>query len=214
MNAVFRGAISLPAVISLRHLTLNSSAGPSLPSLESLCRSGANLCSLTLSATIPHARLAPLLFVAPQLKALKFLSLPVASSSHLDFFADSLLPACTSLVVFGCRRWKSTTLVRLLDACKVKLQVLEIESPGSVGGWEEVSRALTLPAMTELKRCRLKGWDITEIDPLSEVAAARAQWVARCEERGIEVRGNERYFTGELLFSFLVSSQADPPCAD
>lgn len=146
--------------------------------------------------------------IAPQLRRLHLISSREPSwvsafrsaEDGCDGFLDYFLPACTSLSSLNLDLKYFNTLRPRLQLLNCTLRLLTTEfslnyyEPIS-NGW--VEEALELQSMAGLQRWRMKIWPYRGDD--GEREEMLKQWTEICEQRGIEARGFERYFTGELF---------------
>jgi len=68
----------------------------------------------------------------------------------------------------------------------------------------ELVPVFNIPNLAQLRRWRMVTW----VRGRGYVKCPWEDWEAACRARGIEPRGNERYFTGELLSHLLLSNHS------
>jgi hypothetical protein len=112
--------------------------------------------------------------LVPACTSFRALELWSTSTSDLSFVLE-LLPAPLSLLDVGLRRLSPKEETQLTA---------------------ELLTLLDKPGLSMLKRWRLYGTDTVSKDALSAVLSSE-KWEEACRARGIEPRGDERYYTGE-----------------
>lgn len=165
---------------------------------------------LELRSTItgfPAEFMAPLLTLAPQLRHITFYT-PFMGSHAADFTIWTLLQVCTSLASLTLDLLAPQDLPALLSWLPSHLRLLSCTFDKRISTDESISNAisgaLSQPALADLKR-----WSWVARN--SEVGRSRfffseaseERWAIACRARGVEPRGDERYYTGEPpFFSF------------
>lgn len=179
-SSISRFAIALWAGPTLTHLniTIYDSAEPEaiVNGIDILRLTAPFLRHLTLRIDFQRSEDATPIFpllkeAVSHLKALPYLSI---GSSHLS----TLLPLLDHL--------PSSLRVLRLDT------MIELFEPVKLTTW--CLKALDLPCLRELKR-----WRVSPLLGVDTTKGEGARWAAMCEERGIEVRDNKRYFSGALI---------------
>lgn len=151
--------------------------------------------------------------LAPRIRHLTLFQLPVVPSpSGIPALApipklEAFLLATTSLVSLHLSGGP-IPIVSILAIVPTRLTLLHTKLFAEFAGDGDPTAllgALDLPAMAAARRWRL-------IDQLDNRKTSRSgrweEWAAACRARGIEPRGDERYYTGELPPSSSSSSGA------
>lgn len=108
-----------------------------------------------------------------------------------------------------------STLLPLVDHLPSSLRVLRLDV--ITAAWEPVEltswclTSLELPCLRELRR-----WRFSSLLGIDTTTGDGALWLAKCEERGIEVRDDTRYFIGaRIVFNTPLDPATDAPfCVD
>ncbi|ORY88958.1 hypothetical protein BCR35DRAFT_329430 [Leucosporidium creatinivorum] len=130
--------------------------------------------------------------LAPRLRHLKLwciFTLPPNPTCTLAAF----LRACTSLRSLELLEQERAagSILALIPTRLILLETaiyLSGDGEDPRGDFGNVRSFLNLPALADLKRWRISG-------ELSRLSAGWEEWAAACRARGIEPRGNERYYT-------------------
>nr|CRX79267.1 hypothetical protein [Leucosporidium scottii] len=147
-------------------------------SISALLQVMPNLESLTLSdyAPEPSAEKAP------------------SYSLHSSLY--SLLPAAKSLRTLEIDFEASTALTHILKLVPTRLELLETTaSPAEETTAKNMLEALKMPALKGLKR-----WRVAALGKVEKKGEGLREWERACEGRGVEVRDETRFFTGESGF--------------
>lgn len=124
-----------------------------------------------------------------------------ACSYSLHSSLYTLLPAAKSLRTLEIDFDASISLARILKLVPSRLELLETTaSPAEETTGKNMLEALKMPAVKALKR-----WRVTGLGRLESKNEALRAWEKACEERGVEVRDETRFFTGELTCQALTS---------
>ena len=197
------GSLSLPTHISLRSLELDSSDLPPPSVLDPILHSAGDLQSLTLWVAASTPLPQTLLDIAPRLTRLRLLEVD-GELSRSPPSCLALLAACTSLRSLEVDYWSLEVIVEMLQACPsqlVMLATIDIEGNVSdVRSHRPLQDALKFSCLAKLKRWRMRWADDHERE-------GDVEWEEECQARGIEVRGVERYFTGQLRGLFSVDGE-------
>lgn len=122
-----------------------------------------------------------------------------------------MLQSCTSLVSLDLELVRPGSLVTLLSSISSHLAILACYFDEDYSTDEGVSSdlhdALKQPALADLKRWRWLFRDfLRDGQQVPHSQEVLESWEVACRARGIEPRGEERYFTGELSAGFSCSS--------
>ena len=190
-----QGALAVPCNVALRSLTIK---GYNLAAVGPLLDTALSLRFLRLTLIKSLTMTPSLLSAAPRLTHLEL----VAPSDSNRLALRNLLASSTSLRVLRILHVYGITMpnaVQLIEACPSALLELDMTfHPQSQASCQPLVNALQPRSMAHLRRWRIS-WDC-RTGPPSDLG----KWRAACNKRGIEVRGNERYFTGELCVLSLV----------
>ena len=83
-------------------------------------------------------------------------------------------------------------VVKLLEICPSKLLEVDFNQVPRVPSCHPLVEALRLSSLSKLRRWRISWSRLYAPSSTPDESA----WREACAERGIEVRGHERYFTG------------------
>lgn len=202
--------------LTLQWLSLDSSATLPASFLQELIAHAPHLTRLELDndPAFLAAYRTPLLALAPQLRHLS-LRFPLSQLGDSD--PCVLLRTCTSLVSLDLEWLRPGSLPTVLSSIPSHLAILACSFNEDDSTDESVSSALhdalKQPTLSKLKRWRWKsrfrstpsrGW-------IPYWGSTVESWEAACRARGIEPRGSECYFTGELSAGFSrITSDTDP----
>lgn len=120
--------------------------------------------------------------------------LPASFSAHPTLSAAlAPLSVFTALQTLIISSFRPEYFVMALGHIQCSLVALELTGFMTDFGGDHLQEMLSLPAVEKLKRWRVDG-DLY----LNDMSKESQEWAAACEARGIEVRDERRYATGEI----------------
>lgn len=115
---------------------------------------------------------------------------------------------CTSITTLDLGSLSPHTLKRIVSLISHPLTLLVVSAllldPDADRMPSELVEVFDLPSMAQLQRWRMSFGELMYISSdIWSLGPPTPLWVATCRARGIEPRGDERYFSGALLYPLL-----------
>lgn len=204
IDGVFQPPLNQP--IALQHLSLTAEYSLPESALQALLESAPNLTRLDLhcgGATYNHSWLQrhnPLTILGPRLRHLSLHNPPppqAESQAGLSFSLSAALPTCTSLISLEVSNATDEQLVDIFRLLPCQLELLETAM--ARGDHPFLVKVTALPALASLKKWRMRGF--------VESRDGEEQWVTLSRARGVHVRDERRFFTGESSSRRLLPSR-------